>query len=85
MKTTIDIADDLAARARAAAARDGETLRTLVEEGLRLALAAREAAPRSTPFALRTFAGKGNRAGLHTEFDGAGWERLRDAAYGADR
>ena len=85
MKTTIDVADDLLARARAVAARDGDTLRNLVEEGLRLALAAREQTPKARAFSMRTFGGKGARAGLTPEFDGASWERIRDAAYGVDR
>ena len=38
VKTTIDIADDLISRARLVQKRDGVTLRTLVEDGLRLVL-----------------------------------------------
>ena len=38
MKTTIEIADELLARSRKLADRQGITLRALVEEGLRLAL-----------------------------------------------
>lgn len=38
MKTTIDIADDLIIRAKAVQKRDDVTLRSLIEEGLRLAL-----------------------------------------------
>ncbi len=85
MKTTIEVADDLFSRARAIAARDGDTLRTLIEEGLRLALAAREQRPQAAAFRIKTFGGKGSRAGLTPEFEHAGWERLRDAAYGVDR
>lgn len=38
MKTTIDIADDLIIRAKTIQKRDDVTLRSLIEEGLRLAL-----------------------------------------------
>jgi hypothetical protein len=38
MKTTIDIADDLISRAKVIQKRDDVTLRSLIEEGLRLAL-----------------------------------------------
>lgn len=40
VKTTIDIQDDLLARAKRHARRSGRPLRTVVEDGLRLALAA---------------------------------------------
>ena len=43
MKTTIDIADPLLDEAKKIAARDGETLRSLVEQGLRTVLAQRSA------------------------------------------
>jgi len=84
MKTTVELSDDLFARSRAVAQRDGDTMRTLIEEGLRLALAAREQRPRSAPFKFRTFGGKGTSAGLTPEFEGAGWESIRDAAYGSE-
>ncbi len=59
MKTTVEIADPLFARARRVAARDGETLPTLIESGLTRELAAR--ATTIKPFKLRevTVAGSG--------------------------
>ena len=51
MKTTLDISDPLLDQARKIAARDGETLRALVEQGLRKVVAERSA--RARPFKLR--------------------------------
>lgn len=76
MKTTIEISTPMLRRAKKAAARDGTTLRTLIEEGLAHALQARERAPRKIP-PLVTFHGNG----LAPEFQGAGWEKIRDAIY----
>ena len=42
MKLTVEISEDLFAHAREVAQREGTTLRALVEEGLRAALAQRE-------------------------------------------
>lgn len=76
MKTTLDIADPLLREARRLAAREGTTLRELVEQGLRQVVAEKK---RKLPFHLRkaSFAGRGLRA----ELTDAGWERLRDLAY----
>lgn len=43
MRTTLNLPDGLLAEAKAAAARDGRTLTSLFEEGLRLVLAQQEA------------------------------------------
>ncbi|MEO7336081.1 MAG: type II toxin-antitoxin system VapB family antitoxin [Caldimonas sp.] len=61
MKTTIEISDPLLDQAREIAARDGETLRSLVEQGLRAVIAERSA--KAKPFRLRDFSVKGD--GLH--------------------
>ncbi|HEX9594433.1 MAG TPA: DUF2191 domain-containing protein [bacterium] len=76
MKTTVEISDALLAEAKAVAAREGITLKVLVETGLRQVLQAREARP---PYRLRraTFRGEG----LREEWREADWADLRDAAY----
>lgn len=76
MKTTVEISDDLLKRSKRVARAEGKTLRQLLEEGLRLALNAREQAPRKK-FRMRTFQGDGR-----TEpFRNASWEQLRDEIY----
>jgi hypothetical protein len=76
MKTTIEIPDPLLDEARKVASRDGVTLRTLVEEGLRRALAERRKRPE---FRLRKASFKGK--GLHPDVRDGSWERIRDLAY----
>jgi Arc/MetJ family transcription regulator len=77
MKTTIEIADSLLAEARRVAEREGTTLRSLIEEGLRQALKAR--ADDSPPFQLNlvTFAGDGLQPGVAE----GGWDRVRGLIY----
>jgi len=77
MKTTIDIANNLLEEARKLAAREGKTVKALVEEGLRKVLADRERGP---GFRLRKATFKGE--GLQPDAAGASWERLREMAYG---
>ncbi len=77
MKTTVDIADHLLEEARKLAAKEGKTVKALVEEGLRKVLAERE---RGQEFQLRQATFKGE--GLQPEAAGASWERLREMAYG---
>lgn len=76
MKTTIDISDALMREARAVAARESVTLRSLVERGLRRVIA--ETRGRA-PFRLRRSSFKGQ--GLQAEFRGLSWDNIRDAAY----
>jgi hypothetical protein len=76
MKTTIEISKAVLTAAKTVAAREGTTLRALVEEGLRKVLAERRARPE---FRLRkvSFAGRG----LRPEVRDGGWEAMRDLAY----
>jgi hypothetical protein len=76
MKTTVEISDPLLREVRKLAARQGVTLRTLIERGLRRVIA--DGTP-ARPFRLRRASFKGK--GLQPEFRGASWDRLRDAAY----
>ncbi len=76
MKTTIDIATALYEEVRRVAQAESTTVKALVEEGLRRALAEHR---QRVPFTLRSATFKGN--GLQGEFSGASWERIRDAAY----
>ena len=77
MKTTVDIANNLLEEARKLAAREGKTIKALVEEGLRKVLTERE---RGKGFQLRKATFKGE--GLQPEAAGASWERLREMSYG---
>jgi hypothetical protein len=76
VKTTIDISDAILEKVKALAAREGTTVRALVEDGLRQLLKTRRAA---TEFHLReaSFAGHG----LNPHFRDAAWDEIRDAIY----
>jgi hypothetical protein len=76
MKTTFEIPDSLLEEARRLAAREGTTVRALVEEGLRHVVADRK---RARPFRLRRAAFKGT--GLQPGTAGLAWEAIRDIAY----
>jgi len=76
MKTTIEISDSLMQQARRLVAREGVTLRTLVERGLRRVVAETE---RGAPFKLRRASFKGK--GLRADLGDASWEKLHDLAY----
>jgi len=76
MKTTVEISDALLHEVRKFAAREGVTLRTLMERGLRRVLAETKG---GAPFKLRRASFKGR--GLQPEFRDAPWEKVRDAAY----
>lgn len=76
MKTTVEISDPLLREARKVAAREGVTLRTLIERGLHRVVT--ETKP-GAAFKLRraSFRGKGLQPGLRN----ASWEHIRDLAY----
>jgi hypothetical protein len=76
MKTTVEISDALLRQARKIAAREGVTLRTLVERGLHRVVA--ETKP-GAAFKLRRASYKGK--GLQPEARSASWETLRDLVY----
>jgi hypothetical protein len=76
MKTTIEISDPLLREARKLAAREGVTLRALVERGLRRVVV--ETKP-GAAFKLRRASFKGK--GLQADVRGASWDRLHDLAY----
>jgi hypothetical protein len=77
MKTTLEIADPLLEQVRNIAARDGETLRSLVEQGLRKVVAERTA--KAKPFKLRDGSVRGE--GMQPEFQDASWDQIRDLIY----
>ena len=76
MKTTVEISDSLLREARKLAAREGVTLRAVVERGLHRVIA--ETKDRA-PFKLRraSFKGKGRQEDLRD----ASWDKLRDLTY----
>ncbi len=76
MKTTVEISDSLLREVREVAAREGVTLRTLVERGLHRVVSETRG---SAPFKLRRASFKGE--GRQAEFREASWDRLRDLAY----
>lgn len=76
MKTTVEISEDLFARTREIAQREGTTLRNLIEEGLRTALAKRE---QKTSYRWPDLSVSGE--GLAPEIAEGSWESIRDRIY----
>ncbi len=76
MKTTVEISDDLLAKAKALAAKNQTTLRSLIEDGLRQVLKNEHT---ETDFVLADARVDGN--GLQPEFQDASWEKFRAAIY----
>ena len=77
MKTTVELADDLALEAKRYAARHGLTLRAVIEEGIRAMLRGEGGA--QATFVLRDASVNGS--GLQAEFQDEAWSTLRNAAY----
>jgi hypothetical protein len=77
MKTTIDIADSLLAEAKATAAREGTTVRALVEEGLRRVMPEHG---RKTRFRLRDGSFRKGK-GLQPHVREGAWESVRELIY----
>lgn len=76
LKTTIELSDAVLRAAKATAAREGTTVRALVEEGLRKVLAERKERPKFR-LELVTFRGEGLQPGVAE----GGWESIRDLIY----
>jgi len=76
MKTTIEIADDLFARAQQKARKEKTTFRALTEQGLRQVLEEPRRKARRLP-PLVSVRGKG----LMGEFKQGGWDRIREEIY----
>lgn len=77
METTIDISTDLAVRAKALAAKRGVTLRTVVEQGLRMALEEDQGA-KGFRLPNRSVPGRG----LRREYASRPWSDIVQASYG---
>jgi Arc/MetJ family transcription regulator len=75
MKTTIEIADEVLARAKRQARREGKTLREVVDEALRQRLAAPD--PGSFRLRKHPFKGRGRRSNVAE----GQWETVRDLVY----
>lgn len=71
MRTTIRLNDDLLARAKAHAARSGQTLTRVIEDALRVLLERTEPPKRKRPFKMVTFKGGGPLPGVDLD-DSAG-------------
>ena len=76
MKTTLEISDPLLLKAKRLAKKQGVTLRSLTEEGLRKVIEERSAKVsfKASPV---TFKGRG----LNKAFRDASWDQIRDASY----
>jgi hypothetical protein len=78
MKTTVEIAEALLAEARQLMAREDRTLRSLIEEGLRLVLAERSRRG-PEPYTFRPVVVRGE--GLQPGIEEGNWDQLADLIY----
>jgi predicted transcriptional regulator len=78
MKTTIEIADDLFARAQRVAQKEKTTFRALTEQGLRMVLEEKQTKP--AKWQWKPVVAQGGD-GLTDEFKNASWEKIRDEIY----
>ena len=76
MKTTLEISDSILIKAKELARDQNVTLRSLAEEGLRKVIEERSA---RKPHRVHPVTIRGQ--GLSPEFQGATWQRIRDAGY----
>jgi hypothetical protein len=76
MKTTLDLADNILSRAKKVAKDQNITLRSLVEEGLELAL---EKRARAKKYRCKPVTVGGQ--GLSPEFQEGGWSAVQEAIY----
>jgi hypothetical protein len=76
MKTTVEIADGLLSEARQAAAREGTTVRALIEEGLRRVLKERR-----TPGRFRLRKASVGGQGLQPDLADGSWDKIRARIY----
>jgi hypothetical protein len=76
MKTTVEISDTLLREVRRLAARQGVTLRALVERGLHRVVSETS---QTKPFKLRRASFKGR--GLAPEMHDASWDKVREVIY----
>ena len=77
MKTTLEISDPLLKQARKIAQREGLTLKSLVEQGLRKVIAEKGQPPQAFRLRKASFKGRGLQPGVAA----GSWERIRNLAY----
>ena len=82
MRTTIQLDDQLLAEAKQRAAQSGRTLKAVIEDALREALARRDHPGPATRVRLRTFKGRGLQPGVDLD-DSASLLDLLERADGA--